>query len=434
MLRSLLVAGIIFSLIPACFFRPWIGILVWTWISYMSPHRLTYGFAYDFPFALIVSAATLAGLLTARDKGKIPPTGEVILLAALWLVFFLSTVLAAFYPDNAWAQLNKVSKILLMTFVTIMLIQTRERLTALFAVVAFSLGFFGLKGGIWSLATGGQDQVLGPSGSFLGGNTEIGLALNMNLPILFYLRRQVKRPIVRHLMLVTFLFSIIAIIITYSRGALLGLIAVLGFISLNTKARVFGIALLIIAIPLATAVLPERWLTRMGTIKTYEEDASAMGRIHTWILSTRIAMDRPFLGAGFRCLTEDTTLRYMPESPDRGFDAHNVFFQVLAEHGFTGLILFAALIATTLNSLRRIRRRTRRIRSLAWMNDYAQMLQGSLIAYVVSGFFLSLSYFDLFYLLVAATVVLRILLHQELKREQETSDVPAGVAAAVAST
>ena len=53
MLRSLLVAGIIFALLPYCFFRPWIGILLWTWISYMSPHRLAYGFAYDFPFALI---------------------------------------------------------------------------------------------------------------------------------------------------------------------------------------------------------------------------------------------------------------------------------------------------------------------------------------------------------------------------------------------
>lgn len=431
MLRSLLVAGIIFSLLPVCFFRPWIGILLWTWISYMAPHRLTYGFAYDFPFALIVSAVTLAGLLVSREKGPIPRAPEFGLLAALWLVFFLSTTLAAFYPDNAWTQLTKVSKILLMTFVTAMLIQSRERLTALFAVVAFSLGYFGLKGGIWGIVTGGQNQVLGPSDTFLGGNTEIGLALNMNLPILFYLRRHVKRRLVRHLMLVTFLFSIVAIILTYSRGALLGLLAVLGFIALNTRARAFGIALLVIAIPLATAVVPERWLSRMGTIQTYEEDESAMGRIHTWILSTRIAMDRPLLGAGFRCLTEETTLRYMPESPDRGFDAHNVFFQVLAEHGFTGLILFMALIATTFSSLRRIHRRTRRHPTLAWMSDFARMIQGSLVAYVVSGFFLSLSYFDLFYLLVATTVVLRVLLQRELARGR--AEVPSNVATATAA-
>jgi probable O-glycosylation ligase (exosortase A-associated) len=421
MLRSLLVAGIIFALLPYCFFRPWIGILLWTWISYMSPHRLAYGFAYDFPFALIVSVVTLAGLLASKERGRIPRTAETALLGALWLVFFLSTFLSAFYPEAAWAQFNKVSKILLMTFVTAMLIQSKERLFALFSVVCFSLGFFGFKGGVWSILSGGgaaDSQVLGPSGTFLGGNTEIGLAMNMNLPILLYLRRHVKRRWLRLLMLATFFLSIAAIIATYSRGALLGLLAVVGFLTIVSKARAWGIALLVIGIPLVLTFAPERWIGRMETIQTYEEDASAMGRIHMWILSMRIAADRPFLGGGFRCMTEEITLRYFPESPDRGFDAHNIFFQVLAEHGVTGLLLYVGLILTTFGTLVRIQRRTRGSPDLVWLSDLAQMVQGSLIAYVVSGFFLSLSYFDLFFLLVATTAAMRVILNAELSRQR----------------
>ena len=421
MLRSLLVAAIIFGLLPFCFFRPWIGVLLWTWISYMSPHRMSYGFAFDFPFALIISVVTLAGLLVSKDRGRIPITIETVLLAILWVVFFLSTFLSAFYPDAAWAQLNKVSKILLMTFVTAMLINSKQRIFALFAVVAFSLGFFGFKGGIWSILSGGgsaDSQVLGPEGTFLGGNTEIGLALNMNLPILLYLRRHVKRPWLRHLMLVTFFLTIIAIIATYSRGALLGLIAVVGFIIVLSKARAWGIALLVIGIPLVLTLAPERWIGRMQTIKTYEGDASAMGRIHMWILSMRIAADRPFLGGGFRCMTEEITLRYFPESPDRGFDAHNIFFQILAEHGVTGLLLYAGLIFVTFGTLGRIHRRARDNLDLAWMADFARMIQGSLVAYVVSGFFLSLCYFDLFFLLVAATAAMSVLLQSELRRQR----------------
>ena len=421
MLRSLLVAGIIFALLPYCFFRPWIGVLLWTWVGYMSPHRMSYGFAYDFPFALIISAVTLAGLLVSKDRGRIPITIETVLLAILWLVFFLSTVLSAFYPDAAWAQLTKVSKILLMTFVTAMLINSKQRLLALFAVVAFSLGFFGFKGGIWAILSGGgsaDSQVLGPEGTFLGGNTEIGLALNMNLPILIYLRRHVKRPWLRHLMLATFFLSIIAIIATYSRGALLGLLAVVGFLIVRTKARAWGIALLVIGIPLVLTLAPERWIGRMQTIKTYEQDASAMGRIHMWILSMRIAADRPFLGGGFRCMTEEITLRYFPESPDRGFDAHNIFFQILAEHGVTGLLLYAGLIMVTFGTLGRIHRRARDDLDLSWMADFARMIQGSLVAYVVSGFFLSLCYFDLFFLLVATTAAMRVLLQSELRRRR----------------
>jgi len=420
-LRSLLVAAIIFGLLPFCFFRPWIGVLLWTWISYMSPHRMSYGFAFDFPFALIISVVTLAGLLVSKDRGRIPITIETVLLAILWVVFFLSTFLSAFYPDAAWAQLNKVSKILLMTFVTAMLINSKQRIFALFAVVAFSLGFFGFKGGIWSILSGGgsaDSQVLGPEGTFLGGNTEIGLALNMNLPILLYLRRHVKRPWLRHLMLVTFFLTIIAIIATYSRGALLGLIAVVGFIIVLSKARAWGIALLVIGIPLVLTLAPERWIGRMQTIKTYEGDASAMGRIHMWILSMRIAADRPFLGGGFRCMTEEITLRYFPESPDRGFDAHNIFFQILAEHGVTGLLLYAGLIFVTFGTLGRIHRRARDNLDLAWMADFARMIQGSLVAYVVSGFFLSLCYFDLFFLLVAATAAMSVLLQSELRRQR----------------
>lgn len=419
MLRSLLVAGIIFALLPFCFFRPWIGILLWTWISYMNPHRLTYGFAYDFPFALIISLVTLGGLLVSKDKGRLPANGITVLLAILWFVFFLSTFLSAFYPEAAWAQLNKVSKILLMTFVTAMMLRSKERLFALFAVVAFSLGFFGFKGGIWAFLSGGgaaDSQVLGPPGTFLGGNTEIGLAMNMNLPILLYLRRHVKRKWLRHLMLATFFLSIAAIIATYSRGALLGLLAVVGFLAVMSKARWWGIALLVVGIPLVLTVAPERWIGRMSTIRTYEEDQSAMGRIHMWILSMRLAADRPFLGGGFRCMTEEITMRYFPESPDRGFDAHNIFFQVLAEHGYSGLIVYVALIVATFGSLARIQRRTRGSPELVWMNDLAQMIQGSLVAYVVSGFFLSLSYFDLFFLLIAATAAMSALLDGEVAR------------------
>jgi len=52
------------------------------------------------------------------------------------------------------------------------------------------------------------------------------------------------------------------------------------------------------------------------------------------------------------------------------------------------------------------------------MADFARMIQGSLIAYVVSGFFLSLCYFDLFFLLVAATASMRVLLESELRRQR----------------
>ena len=60
---------------PFILVRPWIGILLWSWLGYMNPHRLSWGFAYDFPFAAVAGAATLVGLVFTRDRRGLPMTG-----------------------------------------------------------------------------------------------------------------------------------------------------------------------------------------------------------------------------------------------------------------------------------------------------------------------------------------------------------------------
>ncbi len=426
-MRDLLVSTIIIGSLPVCFSRPWIGILMWSWIGYMNPHRLTSGFAYGMPFAQMVAIATLGGLFFTKDRYQLPRIAEVYLLMALWAVFFLST-LFAFYPEDAWNHFFKVSKILLMTFVALILFQDRMKLKALLWVIALSIGFFGLKGGIWAVMTGGQNQVLGPPDSFIEGNTEIGLALNMVLPVLLFLRRGENRQWLRHLLLAMFLFSIIAILITYSRGALIGLASVV--ILLLLKARKFRIVFfLTVGIAIAFFTLPQKWFSRMETIKTYEEDRSAMGRIIAWQLSYRLALDRPLLGYGFRPFTEENYRNYMPEvvlDQDRSTDAHNIFFQVLAEHGFTGLALYAGLILFTMVSLRQSIRWSRGDPSMERILDLAQMVEVSMVGFIVSGFFLSLSYFDLFYHFVAVVIIIKqlTLIHCQQTTKLDDQFVP----------
>jgi probable O-glycosylation ligase (exosortase A-associated) len=414
-IRDILLTVVIFGLLPICFLRPWIGVLVWSWIGYMNPHRLTWGFAYSMPFAFMVAIAVIIGAFFTKDRYSLPRTREVFLLLLLWFTFFLSTLFAV-YPQDAWEQLSKVSKILLMTFITLLLLQNPKKLRMLLWVIALSIGFFGLKGGIWSVLTGGQNMVLGPPNSFIAGNTEIGLALNMVLPILFYLRRETSRVWLKHFLLAMILFSIIAILITYSRGALLGLATVLSVLFLKSRGKVIVLLMLCIAFLLATSVLPEKWFGRMETIKTYDEDSSAMGRLRAWEMAWRLALDRPLLGAGFRAFQPEMYKRYLPEFPASGRDAHSIFFQVLAEHGFTGFALYIMLILSTLQSLRQLIKRSRRDPSLQWIFSCAQMLEASLIAYVASGMFLSLSYFDLFYQLVAIVIILKQLARAEQRK------------------
>src|SRR4030095_7977002 len=197
-MRDYVLTSFVFALLPVCLVRPWLGILAWYWLGLMNPHRLTWGFAYTMPFAMLVAIATLLGAVIAKDRRPIPWNREMLLMAIL-LAYFTVTSFFACAPEYAWPQWEKVAKIIFMTFVATMFIYGKARIRALLLVVVASIGFYGFKGGIWSILKGGSEKVLGPANSFLDGNTFLGLALNMVVPVLVALARDEPRRWLRQI-------------------------------------------------------------------------------------------------------------------------------------------------------------------------------------------------------------------------------------------
>ena len=62
-MRDIFVTLIVFGTLPFIFKRPYIGILLWGWLAYMNPHKLSWGFAHEFPFSKIVALVILVALL-----------------------------------------------------------------------------------------------------------------------------------------------------------------------------------------------------------------------------------------------------------------------------------------------------------------------------------------------------------------------------------
>ncbi len=58
-MRDVIITTMVFATLPYIFRNPWYGVLAWSWLSYMNPHRLAWGFAYDMPFAQIVAIVLL---------------------------------------------------------------------------------------------------------------------------------------------------------------------------------------------------------------------------------------------------------------------------------------------------------------------------------------------------------------------------------------
>src|SRR6266849_5459966 len=126
-MRDIALTLVIFSTLPFILWRPHIGVLVWTWIGFMNPHRLTWSWAFEMPFAMIVALAMLVAVLNSREPKRIPWTRETIVLL-IFLAWLLMTTVNAMYPALAWFKLNQFWKILLMIYVTMMLMQSKERI------------------------------------------------------------------------------------------------------------------------------------------------------------------------------------------------------------------------------------------------------------------------------------------------------------------
>ena len=420
-MRDILITLIVIGAVPFILSRPHIGVLLWSWLGYMNPHRLTWGFAYTMPFAQIAAIVTLGAFLFDKNKKVVPWTREVIVLI-LFNIWMLFTTFFAFNSEGAWLQWDKVWKIQLMTFVTMLLINSKERLHQLIWIICLSLGFYGIKGGIFSVLTGGSYRVWGPPGSFIGGNNEIGLALIMLIPLLRYLQLNTSRLWLRMGLLGAMLLSFVSILGTHSRGALLGLAMMGSYLLLKSRKKFLFMPIVLAVAIVGWQFMPQEWHDRMQTIENFQEDKSAMGRINAWGFALNMAIDRPFVGGGFESFRGWLFARYAPDPTDV-HDAHSIYFEILGEHGFVGLFLFLILAAFTYLSARWCVKQAKGIPECRQLGDLATMIQVSLIGYASAGAFLGLAYFDFYYHLVAIVVASKVLIKKHLEENQPGMEV-----------
>jgi len=401
-MRDILLTVVVFGALLMLFKHPHYGIYLWSWLSYMNPHKLAWGFAVNIPFAFMTAVLTLTVYLFSKEPKRMPWTPETILLIIFlgWVTF---TSFFAFYPHLAWEQWDKVLKIQIMTLLTAMLITDRKRLDSLIWVIALSLAFYGVKGGIFTIVHGGVYHVQGPATTFIAGNNEIGLAMIMTVPLLRYLHLQTKNRLIRLGLATAMVLTGLAAIGTQSRGGLLAAVAMGGLLWLKSRNKVITAIYIIAAIGLIAAVMPQQYWDRMNTIKTYEQDASAMGRINAWHTAFNLAKDR-ITGGGFETFRAPTFHQYAPE-PNNVHDVHSIYFEVMGEHGFIGFGLFVLIGLMGWRTGGKVIRECRKDPDRKWAADLAAMTQVSMIGYATGGAFLGLAYFDYYYHLVIILVL-----------------------------
>ena len=290
----------------------------------------------------------------------------------------------------------------------------RIRLNMLIWITAISIGFFGVKGGFFTLITGGAYHVYGAPDSFFASNNYLAVALLMTIPLLRYLQLHSDRWVIRWGLMAAMMTCVISILGSQSRGGFVGLIVLCAALVLRSRRRLMISVGLIVVLVFGINFMPESWHDRISTILTYEEDDSIQGRFDAWKFAIDLADERPMMGGGIGAfLGNKKTLG--------GFrSAHSIYFQVLGEQGYIGLLLYLILLVGSFVTSNRVISQTKNQTELAWANDLARLIQVSLIIFVVNGAFSNFAYFELMFQLVAILVAL--------------STMPLGGSASIANT
>ena len=394
--------------------RPVFGILAFVCLGFLNPQSFTWGVARSLPFSQLIAIATILGYMLWSERKRFPRQRELFLLLALWGMFGIST-LSAIYPEPALAGFILVSKILLMVFLAMSLINTADRLHWLLRVIALSLGFHAFKGGMFVILSGGQYIVWGPEGSFLEANNSIGLALAMNIPLLLYLLKTETVAWLRWLIMIMLILSYPAVLGTYSRGAWLGLAVVTALVLLRSKRKFLLVPaaglLALMSIPFLSQVVPERMVERYDILVNYEKDDSAESRFWNWEFCKRVGMARPLTGGGVDFYNVELYPIYYPEFVQRWghrkWSCHSSWFTVFGEHGFPGLLLWLGLIIASFLSLRKLRSVAKGNEQWSWIAEASYMIEIALVAFFVVGSFVDAAYFDLLYYLIGIIIILK---------------------------
>lgn len=408
-MRALLLFGAFATIVVLTVAYPYVGLLAWAWFSFMHPHREAYGFAHDFQFDFYIALTTSVAWLVSRER-KILPIGATPILIALFALWICVTTYCAIDSDFSYPLWERTEKSLVLVFFVMLMANTKTRLHALVWVIVISLGYHAVKGaGFVLFGSGGL--VFGPEDSMIYDNNALSVALVTILPFIVYLIRNSKQLALKIGCGLLGFAIIVTVVGTFSRGGFLALVAMATLLALRSRAKIAVIVVGIVAALVLTQVVPDAWRERMNTIWAASSDTSVQGRFQAWGVAWNVATARPLLGGGFRFGEQQPVWdRYSGLSESVPYHAaHNIYFEVLGEHGFIGLAIYLLIMLSALRNTQIAARLSRNRRDGMTVLELANALQLSILCLAIAGNSLSIAYYDAYLTIFGMTFALRSL-------------------------
>lgn len=422
-MRDFFLLAVLPFLIFAIFQRPFIGLGLWIWTALFYPNGWVYGIASSIRFNLLFTVFTIGVYLLSKNKSKLHlgAIGTLVLMFFCWAT--LSTTFGLAPSDFKWEIWSRFAKVIALFLFVLLIVDKKLHVDFFLWCVILSVGFFAGLEGLKYVASGGGHKIEGLAGHALGDRNELSIAMAMLLPICFYLLTEFgkKSKIIRVGLLGLIALMVIAIIGTNSRGGLIALASVGGYLFIKSKRKVLFATLFILLGSAFVGLIPQEWFDRMNTISQAEGDASFMGRVVAWKLSFILAIQNPIFGGGFKALEYFPVWSTLSQdfhqysffytgsalpSTTQARAAHSIYFQVLGDHGFIGWGLFVSFLAAAFFKAGAISRINSKNSGPEWFSNLSTMLRLSIFTYAVGGAALSFAYFDMIYAFIALVVIL----------------------------
>jgi putative inorganic carbon (HCO3(-)) transporter len=398
-------------------------------VLYFRPYELIPALSGFKTMAFWVGIVTLAvyfitqmaveGNLTARPR-------EVNMVLLLGIAGLLS-IPFAIDPGEAWGTfVDFLIKTILIFIVLVNVVRTENRIKLLIylaLVVSIYLCIHLIndyRAGIFriGLAETNTQRVGGAIKGLFDNSNDLALHLVTMIPIAFVLALENKNPLRKIIFWGTTLLMIAAVIITFSRGGFLGLIAMALLLmrKIGRRNKAMALAALVLGVVFFLAVAPGAYAGRLASIFNSAADVTGSSSQRTEIFkrSVMVALRYPIFGVG---------LGNFHHKSSQELGTHNAYTQVAAEIGIAAMVFYIIFMVHPLRKLRMIEREMFERNDNSRFYYLAIGLQASLVGYMVASFFAAVAYQWYIYYLVAYAIGLRRIYYlQEAKKLELAAD------------
>lgn len=367
---------------------------------YISPGEWIPGLARYRPALLLSALSTglmLLGRMGRREKLWVDGQRGVLLLTFWGLVF--ASLRWSLYPAATEFAAVELLKWVLVYLTMVNLVTTERRL--LLVCLALIVGSIFTSRGVIAWHHAGVDMVEGYRSRWVGvyadpNRMAMSVGIVVPLAVAFLVRKQ-STWLVRGMCGLAAALAVTAMVLSYSRGGFLGLVAAAGTWVLLER-NLTRTLVVVVAAGAMLMLSPQSFWNRTRTVGTYEADASAMSRVEAWTVASRVSVEYPLLGVGAGTFPYAWRL-YGPAGSTRAYAAHNVFLQVISDLGFIGLGLFLAFIGSALGPLWALARDKER----GWLvRALVAAVVGHLVSCLFAGFLVAVHFYVLFGLAACA--------------------------------